>query len=90
MISDNFSKNHLIILGANRIEPISGGYYNSMLMVNNNFEIIQGYNKRKLVQFGEFLPFENFLSALGFKKITEGHGSYLKGQEYNNLLFAEN
>ena len=41
----------------------------------------------KLVPFGEFLPFENILNNLGFKKITEGHGSFLKGKEKNNLIF---
>ena len=48
-----------------------------MLVINNNFEIIQSYYKRKLLPFGEFLPFENFLNSFGFK-ITEGHGSYLR------------
>ena len=57
-----------------------------MLVVNNNFEIIQSYNKRKLVPFGEFLPFENLLNNFGLKKITEGHGSFLKGQENKNLI----
>ena len=54
-------------------------------MVNNDFEIIQRYNKRKLVPFGEFLPFENFMNNFGLKKITEGHGSYLKGDSINNI-----
>ena len=53
--------------------------------MNNKFEIIQSYNKRKLVPFGEFLPLENFLKSFGFKKITEGHGSYLKGFEDKNI-----
>ena len=86
LISNNFSKNHLIILGTNTIEPSSGNLYNSMLIVDNDFKIIQSYNKRKLVPFGEFLPFENFLNNFGLKKITEGHGSFLQGRKNDNLI----
>ena len=39
-----------------------------MIIVNNNFDIIQSYNKRKLVPFGEFLPFEDVLNNFGLKK----------------------
>ena len=57
-----------------------------LVIVNNNFEIIQEYRKQKLVPFGEFLPFEKFLKKLGLKKITEGHGSFLKGGQQSNLI----
>ena len=89
LISENFSDNHKIIFGVNKLDPKSGNYYNSMLVVNNDFEIIQSYNKQKLVPFGEFLPFENFLNSFGLKKITEGHGSFLKGEKNNNLLIND-
>ena len=85
LIKKNFSKKHTIIFGTNRLDPESGNFYNSMLAVDNNFKIIQNYNKRKLVPFGEFLPFEKFLSYFGFKKITEGYGSFLKGNKTSNL-----
>ena len=49
--------------------------------------MISFLNKRKLVPFGEFLPFEKFINKFGLKKITEGHGSFLKGFENNNLKF---
>ena len=81
LIFKNFSDKHHIIFGSNILEPKSGDFFNSMLIVNNKFDIIQSYNKRKLVPFGEFLPFEKILNNFGLKKITEGHGSFLRGQE---------
>ncbi len=89
LISKNFSEKHRIIFGSNRLDPKTGLPYNSLLLVNNDFEIIQSYNKRKLVPFGEFLPFEHLLNKFGLKKITEGHGSFLKGKNDNNLLLGE-
>ena len=86
MISNNFYENHFIIFGSNKIDPISGDLFNSMLIVDNNFDIIQSYNKIKLVPFGEFLPLEKLLTNFGLKKITEGHGSFLKGDKNKNLV----
>ncbi len=89
LILKNFSKKHKIIFGTNRMDEVSEKFYNSMIIVNNNFDIINSYNKRKLVPFGEFLPFENLLKRFGLKKITEGYDSFLKGKDDNNLILGE-
>ena len=89
LIYENFSNKHLIVFGTNKLDPTTGNFYNSMLIIDNNFKIIQSYNKRKLVPFGEFLPFENLFNKFGLKKITEGHGAFLKGNKNENLLLEE-
>ena len=65
------------------------GFYNSLIIINNRMEIIQEYRKQKLVPFGEFLPFEKILERFGFKKITEGYGSFLKGDNQKNIILDE-
>jgi apolipoprotein N-acyltransferase len=85
MINKNFSKNHYIIFGVNRLEKDSDLFFNSLIVVNNKFEIIRQYNKQKLVPFGEFLPFEKILNKFDIKKITEGYGSFIRGSKQNNI-----
>ena len=63
------------------------GVFNSLLLVNNKLDILGKYNKQKLVPFGEFLPFANYLNNFGLKKITQGHGSFLKGEKQKNIIF---
>ena len=88
-IRESFSKEHIIIFGANTLDKKTGNLFNSMFVVDNNFEIIQRYDKKKLVPFGEFLPFEKLLSKFGLKKITEGHGSFSKGKKNSILTIKE-
>ncbi len=89
VISKSFKSNHYILFGINRFNKEKNGYHNSLIVVDNNLTIIQEYSKQKLVPFGEFLPFENFLNKLGIKKITEGYGSFLKGDKKGNIKILE-
>ena len=76
-----------IILGMNINEKQK--IYNSLLVVNNDLNVLQKYHKNKLVPFGEFLPFENLLSNLGFKKITQGYQSF-SADNRRNLIKINN
>ncbi len=85
--SKNFSKNHLIIFGVNTQDDKSKNFYNSLVVVNNKLEVLYKYDKKKLVPFGEFLPFEYLMEKIGLKKITYGYGSFSTGSNQNNFKF---
>ncbi|HIF62301.1 MAG TPA: apolipoprotein N-acyltransferase [Candidatus Pelagibacter sp.] len=93
LFEKEFSENHLIIVGVNSLvnsqEPDNFKYFNSLVILNNKMEILSSYNKVNLVPFGEFLPFEKYLSNFGFKKITSGYNSFSPGKE-RQLISLQN
>ena len=93
LFEKEFSENHLIIVGVNSLvasqKPDNFKYFNSLVILNHKMEILSSYNKINLVPFGEFLPFEKYLSNFGFKKITSGYNSFSPGKE-RQLISLQN
>ena len=74
-------------MGINTEEEIenSSKIYNSMVVLDNNLNLINEYNKIKLVPFGEFLPFENFFKKIGLKKVSYGYESFSVGNKRKSI-----
>ena len=81
----NFSSDHIIFMGVNSRELTDrkNKIYNSLVVIDNELNLIAKYDKNNLVPFGEFLPFENFFSKFGLKKITSGYESFSAGKKRN-------
>ena len=76
----------LLLTGSVRGEPGPDGpsdqlqmFYNSLYVVNDEGEIIATYDKSHLVPFGEYLPYHQWLSKIGLKKLTQFQGSFNEG-----------
>ena len=91
IFSKNFDKDHFILIGLNREVNLDGKteYYNSIAVIDNQSNVIDYYDKRKLVPFGEFLPLDNVLSLIGFKSLTNNYQSYTKGKDKKAILNIE-
>ncbi len=78
-----------LILGAERIEGAKrddGRYtidriYNSLFMLGDEARLAGIYDKVHLVPFGEYLPFEEMLTALGITQLTHVNAGFASGNE---------
>jgi apolipoprotein N-acyltransferase len=86
IFNKSFSKKHLLIFGINTQDNFSDKFYNSFIVSNNKLEVLYKYNKKKLVPFGEFIPFNDLFEKFGIKKITYGYGSFSKGNKQKNFI----
>ncbi len=65
----------LLIAGAPRAEKTPDGawrVFNSLFVLGPRGGILGRYDKRRLVPFGEFLPFGGLIRRLGLGKLTQG------------------
>ncbi len=78
-------KKSTFVIGAFRLEKkqnLSPKYYNTLFVIKNG-QIVDFYDKEKLVPFGEYVPLANYLSFLkkftvGLSSLSPGYGKNLK------------
>lgn len=88
-IGDMLPEGTVLVSGALRRTLDSGGRlrgYNSLMAFDTTGRLVATYDKVHLVPFGEYLPFEPLLAAVGFQKLTKGLGAFTSGPSPRPLL----
>jgi apolipoprotein N-acyltransferase len=78
------NKNLLLVTGVDRIAN-NNLYYNSMILVNDQGEIVDDYDKITLVPFGEYIPGSDFI-----KPIASVNGFTAGRSKVNIKIFPKN
>ena len=87
---DWLEQDQLLITGVTREDTnskIQSEIYNSAFIINNKAEVINHYDKVKLVPFGEFIPLRKYFS---FEKFTIGSIDFSPGLKSNIIEIEKN
>lgn len=85
-----------LLAGAIRAEPrthsVAGApdrvFYNSIYALNDHGEIVDAYDKARLVPFGEMLPFSDLLEATGIRPLVSAPAGFEAGPGANIVQTA--
>lgn len=82
----------VLITGAARVEPPAPPaaplprVYNSIRVLGDDGAILATYDKVHLVPFGEFLPLQALMDAVGLEPLTRVHGGFTAGTRLHPLV----
>ncbi|MEM7620913.1 MAG: apolipoprotein N-acyltransferase [Pseudomonadota bacterium] len=72
-----------LITGSLRVETNDQAqrYYNSLIVFDDAAQVTSIYDKKHLVPFGEYLPLQSLLEAIGLKQLTRLKGGFTPGSQ---------
>lgn len=83
-IADIVPNHGYAVIGAPRYDAKSPKLYTSAYIFSHD-QLIDVYDKMRLVPFGEYLPFKNVLNLLGLGKLTQGTMDFTPGDVRNTI-----
>lgn len=86
-IVDQLDDDQFLVSGALRRAQVgdSTDYYNSVMVWDGDGELVSRSDKHHLVPFGEFLPMQDLLEAIGLEKLTQLKGGFKAGPKFAEL-----
>ncbi|MEW6257910.1 MAG: apolipoprotein N-acyltransferase [Pseudomonadota bacterium] len=79
-----------LVTGAARYAPPPPGqssfFYNAIRVMDGKGDVLQNADKVHLVPFGEYLPFQAAMEAIGFEQLTRQRGGFASGDSLKPLL----
>jgi len=91
-IADLLPEGAALVTGALRPEPLPGEeqeVYNAVFVIDDSGEITGAYDKVHLVPFGEYLPFQAALEAIGLEQLTRLRGGFASGSRRRALSLPQ-
>jgi apolipoprotein N-acyltransferase len=88
-LGDMLKPGQMLLAGAVREEGAAGAddrYYNSVVAIDDQGQIVDAVDKVHLVPFGEYLPLAGLLRRLGIERFVAGPMTFSAGSERHPLV----